>query len=90
MLNTIALAHLAADSANQGVVFIHNHTGEVKTEIFKHGWDGKTPDPGVMSPGVKTGMEPEVSGERSLYLITSSRIGGKGVPLPKGVACDCL
>jgi hypothetical protein len=82
-LNTLTLAHLAADPANQGVVFIHNDPGEVKTEIFKNGWgDGKTRDPKLMSPGVKKGMDPEVSGERSLYLITSSQFGGKGVPLP--------
>jgi hypothetical protein len=83
-LNTLALAHLAADPENQEVVFIHNHPGEVKTDIFKNGWGGKTPDNGEMSPGVKMGMAPEVSGERSLYLITSSKFGGKGVPLPYG------
>ena len=83
-LNTLALAHLAADPANRGVIFIHNHPGEVKTEIFKNGWGGKTRDPKLMSPGVKMGMTPEVSGERSLYLITSSHFGGKGVPLPHG------
>jgi hypothetical protein len=84
-LNALTLAHLAADPANLGVVFIHNHPGEVKTEIFKNGWGGgKTLDPKLMSPGVKTGMDPEVSGERSLYLITSLQFGGKGVSLPYG------
>jgi hypothetical protein len=84
-LNTLTLAHLAANPANQGVVFIHNHPGEVKTEIFKNGWGGgKMRSPKLMSPGVKTGMDPEVSGERSLYLITSSQFGGKGVLLPYG------
>jgi hypothetical protein len=83
-LNTLALAHLAAGPINRGVVFIHNHPGELKTEIFENGWGGKTPDPGVLSPGVKTGMELEVSGERSLYLITSSQFGGVGVPLSHG------
>lgn len=83
-LNTLALARLAADPANHGVVFIHNHPGEVKTEIFKNGWGGMTQDPKLTSPGVKMGMAPEVSGERSLYLITSSQFGGKGVPLTYG------
>jgi hypothetical protein len=56
----------------------------VKTEIFKNGWGGKTPSSAVMTPGIKMGMDPEVSGERSLCLITSSLFGGKGVPLPEG------
>jgi hypothetical protein len=54
--------------ANQNVVFIHNHPGEVKTEIFKNGWGGKALDNAAMLPSVKTGMSPETSGERRLVL----------------------
>lgn len=42
-------------------------------------------DPAVMHVAAKTGMSVEMSGERSLYLITSAQFGGKGVPLPEGV-----
>jgi hypothetical protein len=86
-LNTLTLARLAADPAHQKVVFIHNHPGEVKTEIFKNGWGGKPVNPTLMPMAVKTGMSLEESGERSLYLITSGQFGGRGVPLPEGVAC---
>ena len=84
-LTTVTLGHLAAEPANQDVVFIHNHPGAVKTEIFKNGWGEKPVDITLVPPAILTGMSPETSGERSLYLITSAQFGGKGVPLPEGV-----
>jgi hypothetical protein len=79
------LARLTAEPAHQNVVSVHNHPGEVMTEIFKNGCGGKTMDPAVMHVAAKTGMSVEPSGERSLYLVTSAQFRGKGVPLSKGV-----
>lgn len=87
-LNTLALGHLAAQPPNKKIVFIHNHPGIVKTEIFKNGWGEKPFDPQLIPDVFQTGMSPEMSGERSLYLITSSQFGGKGVPLSENfVGC---
>ena len=49
---------------------------------MKNGWGEKTPNLTL----VKNGMSLELSGERSLYLITSAQFGGKGVSLPLGVS----
>jgi hypothetical protein len=67
------------------VVFIHHHPGEVKTEIFRHGWDGKGRD-GEVNVNVpeKRGVSLEMSGERSLFLISSSLFGGRGVGFGDG------
>lgn len=55
----------------------------MKTEIFKNGWGGKS---ARMPVSAKTGMSPELSGERSLYLFSSAQFGGRGVSLPEDVA----
>jgi hypothetical protein len=75
-LTTVTLARLAAEPANQNVVFIHNHPGEVKTEIFKNGWDGSDVDRAAVQVPVKSGMSPEIA---------SASLGGKGIPLSDGV-----
>lgn len=85
-LNTLALAHFAAELANQGIIFIHNHPGGVKTEVYKNGWGEKPIDLKLVPPAILEGMSPETSGERSLYLITSAQFVGKGVPLQEDVA----
>ncbi|CZR68658.1 uncharacterized protein PAC_18557 [Phialocephala subalpina] len=82
-LTTLAMTHLAAEPANRNIVFIHNHPGEVKTEILRNGWGVK---PAGMPVSAKTGMNPEMSGERSLYLISSAQFSGKGASLLKDVA----
>lgn len=84
-LNTVALGKLAAQPDHSGVVFIHNHPGEVKTEIFRNGWGGGQADPATPLPE-KRGISLEMSGERSLYLMTSAQFGGNGTPLGQG--CD--
>jgi hypothetical protein len=76
------MARLAAEPTSKDVVFIHVYPEEVKTEISRHGWGGKSPGIDVES---KTGMSVEVSWARSLHLITSGQFNGKGLPVNDGL-----
>jgi len=87
---TLTMSRLAKE--NPKVVFIHNHPGAVHTDILKNGWGSKWYGKLLMtavSPLVGViGFSAADAGERTLYLATSARYGGKGVPLGKGHNAD--
>jgi len=76
---TLTLSRVAEE--NPDVVFIFNLPGIVQTDIHEGSmfskWYGK-----VLIKMI--GLSVEDAGERSVFLLTSARFGGKGVPLQGG------
>lgn len=87
-MTSVSLKRLAERPENSNIIFIHHHPGLVSTEIFKKSWgDQWTEDKAAGGPKVTsdiTRSTPEEAGARSLYVMTSSQYGGKGVPLTEG------
>lgn len=83
---TLALDRIARDEPH--VVVIHAHPGSVATGVLSRGEGGGLKHHllrWVVEPIVSLGsFTPAQSGERSLYLLTSSTFGGSGTPLPAG------
>ena len=87
-MTSVSLERLAKRPENSDIIFIHHHPGLVSTEIFKKSWgDQWSEDKAAGGPKVTsdiTRSTPEEAGARSLYVMTSSQYGGKGVPLTEG------
>jgi hypothetical protein len=79
---TLTMARLAKE--NPGVVFIHHYPGGVQTDLFKKVWGNKWYWPVVNGAYSMMGTSPEDAAEKIVYLITSAKYGGKGVPLSAG------
>ena len=84
---TLSMENIAQD--NPEVVFIHHHPGVVKTDIMKQGWGKKWWGPvlvSVVKPLIGfIALSLKECGERSLFVISSAKFGGKGVVLGEGV-----
>ena len=87
-MTSVSLERLAKRPENSDIIFIHHHPGLVSTEIFRKSWgDQWTEGQAAGGPKVTsdiTRSTPEEAGARSLYVMTSSQYGGKGVPLTEG------
>ncbi|KAK4463435.1 hypothetical protein QBC42DRAFT_324213 [Cladorrhinum samala] len=83
---SIALKRLAEKPENKGVVIVHSHPGSVSTNIFKKSWGDQWAEDGSKAPKFYNLVHstPQEAGERSLYVITSAKYGGDGVPLQRG------
>jgi len=86
---TLTMTRLATEKENAKVVFIHHHPGAVKTDIVRSSLGGRWY--AGLAAGISTvasmlagGFTAEQSGRRCLYLVTSARFGGKGVPVVAG------
>ncbi|KAF2092449.1 NAD(P)-binding protein [Rhizodiscina lignyota] len=76
---TLSMLKLAQE--NPRVIFIHHYPGGVKTDLFKKVW-GEKWWWWLFAPLLAmAGTSPEDAGEKAVYLLTSSKYGGKGVPL---------
>ncbi|GIC92423.1 uncharacterized protein Aud_008889 [Aspergillus udagawae] len=87
-MTSLVLKRLAEQPENKKVVFIHHHPGLVSTDIFKKSW-GDQWDEGKAKMGPNASADisratTEEAGARSIYVITSSKYGGKGVSLSEG------
>ncbi|PYH97319.1 NAD(P)-binding protein [Aspergillus ellipticus CBS 707.79] len=79
---TLSMSRLAKE--NPRVAFIHHYPGGVDTGAFKKAWGDRWFWP-LFSPVLSTfATSPEDAAEKILYLATSAKYGGKGVPLPAG------
>ncbi|KAH8589547.1 hypothetical protein B0O99DRAFT_523037 [Bisporella sp. PMI_857] len=87
-MTSSCLKRIAEEPENQDVIIIHNHPGLVSTEIFKKSWGGKLDEDAAGEslhiPEDLTRITPQEAGERSLYVITSAKYGGNGVPMSEG------
>jgi hypothetical protein len=87
---TVALNHIARSELD--VTVIHAHPGSVGTGALggERGIQGRILGPLVrmiVEPVVNLiSFTPEQSGQRCLFMLTSSRYGGHGTPLPESVA----
>ncbi|GKZ34792.1 hypothetical protein AbraIFM66950_005148 [Aspergillus brasiliensis] len=79
---TLSMSRLAQE--NPHVVFIHHYPGGVNTDAFKKAWGGKWYWPLFRAALATFGTSPEDAAEKVLYLITSAKFGGRGVPLEEG------
>jgi NAD(P)-dependent dehydrogenase (short-subunit alcohol dehydrogenase family) len=79
---TLTMSRLAQE--NPGVVFVHHYPGGVQTDLFKKVWGNKWYWPLVSGAYSMLGIPLEDAAEKILYLITSAKYGGKGVPLVAG------
>ncbi|KAJ9373881.1 hypothetical protein DTO282E5_1237 [Paecilomyces variotii] len=87
-MTSVSLKRLAEQPENKNVVILHHHPGFVSTDLLKKSWgdqwdEGKR-NMGARAPADTTFSTPEEAGERSLYVITSAKYGGSGVPLREG------
>ncbi|KAH6691475.1 hypothetical protein F5X68DRAFT_65682 [Plectosphaerella plurivora] len=81
---TLTLKRFAEATENKDIVFIHSHPGLVSTDLFRKSWGDQydpATAPAAAPPGKLLALTPEESGERCLYLISSSEFGGSGVPV---------
>jgi hypothetical protein len=87
-MTSVSLKRLAERPENSGITFIHHHPGLVSTEIFKKSWGDQWSEDksagGPSAPSDITRSSPEEAGERSMYVMTSSQYGGKGIALAEG------
>lgn len=79
---TLSMSTLAQE--NPHVVFVHHYPGGVTTDAFKKAWGGKWYFPLFRAALSAFGTSPEDAAEKVLYLITSAKYGGRGVPLREG------
>ncbi|KAJ5664643.1 NAD(P)-binding protein [Penicillium macrosclerotiorum] len=79
---TLTMSKLAKE--NPTVVFIHHAPGGVDTGVFKKAWGNRWYWPLVGSVMSTFGTSPETAAEKILYMMTSAKYGGKGVPLVAG------
>lgn len=79
---TLSMSKFAQE--NPHVVFIHHYPGGVSTDAFKKAWGGKWYWPLFRAALSAFGTSPEDAAEKVLYLITSAKYGGRGVPLGEG------
>ncbi|KAL2844572.1 hypothetical protein BJY01DRAFT_214871 [Aspergillus pseudoustus] len=87
-MTSVSLKRLAEQSENKDVVIIHHHPGLVSTDLFRKSW-GDQWDSGKQQAGppARADIErstPAEAGERSLYIMTSAKYGGDGVPVGQG------
>ncbi|KAJ1713256.1 short-chain dehydrogenase [Aspergillus flavus] len=89
-MTSVSLKRLAEEAENDGVVIIHHHPGLVSTELFRKSWgdqwDAKKQHSGPPAPPDMERSTPAEAGERSLYVMTSAKYGGSGVPIGEGQA----
>lgn len=79
---TLSMSRLAKE--NPRVIFIHHYPGGVDTGLFKKAWGDKWYWLLFSSMLSTFGTSPEDAAEKVLYMITSAKYGGKGVPLAAG------
>lgn len=89
-MHTMAMEQLA--EANKDVTFIHSSPGLVNTGNLNRGWRGRWLFQLVMNIIISPlflllsrALSIDESRQRMLYLITSAKYGGHGVPLQDGV-----
>ncbi|GMF75473.1 unnamed protein product [Aspergillus oryzae] len=89
-MTSVSLRRLSEEAENKNIVMIHHHPGLVYTEIFKKSWgdqwDSSREHAGPPAPDDIERSTPAEAGERSLYLMTSAKYGGVGVPMGEGEA----
>ncbi|KAK3312228.1 hypothetical protein B0H66DRAFT_395933 [Apodospora peruviana] len=83
---TMAMEQIADDEANTGITFIHASPGLVNTGNLNRGWQGRwflqILANIVLAPVfLLAGFSLQESRERMMYLMTSAKYGGRGVPL---------
>ncbi|OJJ78139.1 hypothetical protein ASPBRDRAFT_112184 [Aspergillus brasiliensis CBS 101740] len=87
-MTSVGLKRLAEQADNHDVVIIHHHPGLVSTELVKKSWgdqwDEKKQHGGPPAPSDMERTTPAEAGERSLYVMTSAKYGGSGVPIVEG------
>ena len=76
---TLTMSRLAQE--NPRVVLIHHYPGGVNTGAFKKAFGGKWFWWILALLLAVVGTSPEDAGEKAMYLLTSAKYGGKGVPL---------
>lgn len=89
-MHTMAMEQLA--EANKDVTFVHAYPGLVNTGNLNRGWRGRWLFQIVMNVVLApffllwpAALSIDESRERMLYLVTSAKYGGHGVPLQDGV-----
>lgn len=89
-MTSVSLRRLSEEAENKNIVVIHHHPGLVYTEIFKKSWgdqwDSSREHAGPPAPDDIERSTPAQAGERALYLMTSAKYGGVGVPMGEGEA----
>lgn len=89
-MTSVSLRRLSEEAENKNIVVIHHHPGLVYTEIFKKSWgdqwDSSREHARPPAPDDIERSTPAEAGERALYLMTSAKYGGVGVPMGEGEA----
>lgn len=82
-MTSSTLKRIAEDPENKGIVTIHNHPGHVSTDLLEKSLGGKPAEGGGGFKPTATLVRstPQEAGERSLFLSTSAKYGGKGVSM---------
>ncbi|GLA53950.1 hypothetical protein CBS147343_3361 [Aspergillus niger] len=84
-MTSVSLKRLAEQAENENVVIIHHHPGLVSTELLRKSWgdqwDENKQHGGPPAPLDMEQSTPMEAGERSLYIMTSAKYGGYGVPI---------
>ncbi|KAE8383453.1 hypothetical protein BDV26DRAFT_302971 [Aspergillus bertholletiae] len=87
-MTSASLKRLAEQPENKNIVIMHHHPGLVSTDIFKKSWGARwnesKENKGPAAPANIARSTPEEAGERSLFLMTSAKYGGNGVPVSEG------
>ncbi|KAH8671550.1 hypothetical protein BX600DRAFT_510217 [Xylariales sp. PMI_506] len=76
---TLCMARLAQE--NPGVVMIHHYPGGVNTDLFKKRYGDKWFWFLMSAMLSLVGISPEDAAEKVVYMSTSAKYGGRGVPL---------
>lgn len=79
---TLTLSRLAHE--NPRVVFIHHYPGGVDTDVFKKVWGDKWWFGMMHAAFSLVGIPVVDAGDKVVYMATSAKYGGKGVPLGTG------
>jgi len=88
VMHSVCMEQLAEE--NPAVVFIHAYPGAINTGNLLRGWGDRWIVRGIIAavttPLISAvGFSLKESGERTTYILTSARFGGKGVPLSSGI-----
>ncbi|KAL3440307.1 hypothetical protein BJX65DRAFT_300577 [Aspergillus insuetus] len=86
-MTSVSLRRLAEQPENKDIVIIHHHPGLVSTDLLKKSWGDQWGSSKQAGPPARADMErstPAEAGERSLYIMTSAKYGGDGVPIGHG------
>ncbi|KAH8428358.1 uncharacterized protein LDX57_006059 [Aspergillus melleus] len=87
-MTSMSLKRLAEQEENREIAIIHHHPGLVSTDIFKKSWgdqwDNSKQHSGPPAPADMQRSTPAEAGERSLFVMTSAKYGGNGVPIREG------